>query len=50
MVLSHTVSDLRLDNNLENDKASLLTALKLIQDDCARLTKASADDYRKRTR
>ena len=45
MVLSHTVSDLRLDNkNLENDKASLLTALKLIQDDCARLTKASVDD------
>ena len=36
MVLSHTMSDLRLDNkNLENDKASLLTALKLIQDDCA---------------
>ena len=32
--LSHTISDLRLANkNPESEKASLLTALKLIQDD-----------------
>ena len=35
--LSHTISDLRLKNkNLESENASLLTALKLTQDDCTR--------------
>ena len=39
MTLSHTISDLRLANkNLESEKASLLTALKLIQDDYAQMT------------
>ena len=39
MTLSHTISDLRLANkNLESEKASLLTALKLIQDDYTQMT------------
>ncbi len=42
MTLSHAVSDLRLANkNLESEKASLLTALKLIQDDCTWMTETA---------
>ena len=40
--MSHTISDLRLANkNLESEKASLLTALKLIQGDCTRMTETA---------
>ena len=39
MTLSYTISDLKLANkNLESEKASLLTALKLIQDDYTQMT------------
>ena len=39
MTLSHTISDLRLANkNLESEKGSLLSALKLIQDDYTQST------------
>ena len=42
MTMSHTISDLRLANkNLESEKASLLTALKLIQGDCTRMTETA---------
>ena len=42
MTLSHSVSDLRLGNkNLKSEKASLLTALKLIQDDITRMTETT---------
>ncbi len=42
MTLSHSVSDLRLANkNLESEKASLLTALKLIHGDFTRMTETT---------
>ncbi|CAB4040629.1 Hypothetical predicted protein [Paramuricea clavata] len=42
VTMSHTISDLRLANkNLESEKASLLTALKLIQGDCTRMTETA---------
>jgi hypothetical protein len=42
MTMSHTISDLRLANkNLESEKASFLTAMKLIQGDCARITETA---------
>ena len=46
MTLSHTISDLRLANkNLESEKASLLTALKLIQDDYTQMTNKTSAAY-----